>query len=112
VIDVLSSIWRTKEETARRVRQRVGAVLDWAFARDYQTQVASAAIGMGFGPQKGAGGNFAAFPYVEVSTLAERLRSGPESFGRLGLEFLLLTAARAGEVRGAVWNEIDRDART
>ncbi|TVV75833.1 hypothetical protein [Sphingomonas solaris] len=59
-----------------------------------------------------AGSNFAALPYAEAPALAQMLRSGPETFGRLGLKFLLLTAARSGEVRGAVWSEIDHDART
>ena len=34
--DVLAPIWLTKPETARRVRQRIGAVLDWSYVKGYR----------------------------------------------------------------------------
>jgi integrase len=113
VIDALTPIWKAKPETARRVLQRVLTVVDWAFARDYRTtQVPRDAVIAGLGDQPGERGNFAAIPYSQAPALLSTFRDQPETFGRLGLQFAILTAARSGEVRGALWSEIDREART
>ena len=105
--DVLAPIWLTKPETARRVRQRVGAVLDWAYAKGFRSSEApirSLAKGLPRQPKKR--GHFEAMPYEEVPDFVTELRSRV-SVGRLALEFLILTAARSGEVRGCHWAEID-----
>jgi siroheme synthase (precorrin-2 oxidase/ferrochelatase) len=48
ILDVLSPIWVEKHETARRVRQRIGAVLDWAYAKGYrETEAPLRAIAKG-----------------------------------------------------------------
>ncbi|MPT48742.1 MAG: DUF4102 domain-containing protein [Sphingobium sp.] len=110
VIDALSGVWQKRPETGRRLRQRVMAVLNWAHAREYRTtQVPNAAVGLGLGPQGDSKGNFAALPYTEVSGLVRRIRQ-TESIGSMALEFLILTAARSGEVRGATWDEFDLKA--
>lgn len=111
VIDALSPIWQSTPETARRVRQRIGAVLDWAFAREYRlNQVPMAAVTLGLGPQREKAGRFAAVPYSEMASIIANIRR-TESFGRLALEFLILTAARSGEVRGMTWAEVDLDTK-
>jgi len=56
------------------------------------------------------GGNFAAMPYKDLPAFMATLRAGEFSVGRLALQFLILTAARSGEVRGATWGEIDLEA--
>lgn len=107
IIDAVAPIWNDKPETARRVRQRVLAVLDWAHARDYrQTQVSAEAVTMGLGPQRAQKRNFAAMPYVDVPGLVQQLRAS-ETVGNLALEFLIYCASRSGEVRGACWSEMD-----
>lgn len=111
VRNVLAEIWLTKPETARRVRQRIGAVLDWAFASGYrETEAPMRSISKGLPrqPKKG-GSHFAAMAYAEVPPFMTRLNER-ESFTRLALQFAILTAARSGEVRGATWAEIDFDA--
>jgi len=109
VIDALGEVWQKRPETARRVRQRIMAVLNWAHAREFRdTQVSNEAVGLGLGPQRESKGNFAALPYVDVAGLLLTLRA-KETIGNLALEFLILTAARSGEVRGADWAEIDLD---
>ncbi|MEV5020734.1 tyrosine-type recombinase/integrase [Sphingobium sp. LMA1-1-1.1] len=109
VIDALGEVWQKRPETARRVRQRIMAVLNWAHAREFRdTQVSNEAVGLGLGPQRESKGNFAALPYVDVAGLLLTLRA-KETVGNLALEFLILTAARSGEVRGADWAEIDLD---
>lgn len=111
VVDALSDVWQKRPETARRVRQRVMAVLNWAHAREYRTtQVSNDAVGLGLGPQRDTKGNFAAVPYGDVADLVGTLRKS-ESIGNLALEFLILTAARSGEVRGATWDEFDLGAK-
>jgi len=105
--NVLSGIWLAKPETARRVRQRIGAVLDWAFASGYrETEAPMRSITKGLPRQPKKNGHFAAMPYADVAAFMVRLRER-ESFSRLALQFAILTAARSGEVRGAAWNEID-----
>lgn len=107
VRNVLAEIWLTKPETARRVRQRIGAVLDWAYASGYRdTEAPMRSISKGLPRQQKKEGHFAAMPYAEVASFMKRLRER-ESFSRLALQFAILTAARSGEVRMAVWDEID-----
>lgn len=111
VVDALSDVWQKRPETARRVRQRIMAVLNWAHAREYRTtQIPNAAVGLGLGPQRESRGNFAALPYSEISGVIVKLRQSG-NIGSLALEFTILTAARSGEVRGATWGEFDLDAK-
>ena len=105
--DLLADIWLAKPETARRVRQRIGAVLDWAYASGYrETDAPMRAITKGLPRQPRRDNHFAAMPYEDVPAFVQRLRER-ESFSRLALEFAIFTAARSGEVRGATWGEFD-----
>ena len=107
--NLLSDIWLTKPETARRVRQRIGTVLDWAYASGYrETEAPMRAITKGLPRQPKQDGHFAAMPYTKVSAFMVKLTER-ESFSRLALRFAILTAVRSGEVRGAVWEEFDLD---
>jgi integrase len=56
-------------------------------------------------PKRGPG--FAAMPHSELPSLMAKLRDGEPSAGKLALRFLVLTAARPREVRGAIWAEVD-----
>lgn len=110
VRNVLAEIWLTKPETARRVRQRIGAVLDWAYASGYrETEAPMRSISKGLPRQPKKDKHFAAMSYAEVATFMMRLREC-ESVSRLALQFTILTAARSGEVRGATWQEVDFEA--
>lgn len=105
--DLLAEIWLTKPETARRVRQRIGAILDWAYASGYRdTEAPMRAIGKGLPRQPRRDNHFPAMPYDDVPAFIETLRER-ESFSRLALEFAIYAAARSGEVRGATWDEFD-----
>jgi integrase len=105
--DALSPIWLTKPETARRVRQRIGSVLDWACAKGFrETEAPMRSVIRGLPRQPKKQGHFAAMPYPDLPAFVTWLR-GRSSVGRLALDFLILTASRSGEVRGARWNEID-----
>lgn len=109
--NVLSEIWLSKPETARRVRQRIGTVLDWAYASGYRdSEAPMRAVTKGLPRQPKKDGHFAAMPYTKVPDFMTRLVQR-ESFSRLALRFAILTAVRSGEVRGATWDEFDLEAR-
>jgi integrase len=111
VRDLLGEIWLTKPETARRVRQRIGTVLDFAHGKGWREPFVMAAVNKALPKQPRKSGRFEALPYAEVPAFVAKLRER-ESMGRLALEALVLTAARSGEVRLARWREIDLDKAT
>jgi integrase len=105
--DVLAAIWLVKPETARRVRQRIGTVLDWSYAKGFRaTEAPMRSLARGLPRQPRKQGHFAALPFDEVPAMIISLRKRI-SVGRLALEFLILTATRSGEARGCTWSEID-----
>jgi integrase len=106
---VLLPIWLTKSETARRVRQRIGVVLDYAHGKGWRdTEAPMRAVNKLLGGIKQAAkGNFAAMPWTALPEFMGKLRQAESSVGRLALQFLILTAARSGEVRNATWGEVD-----
>ena len=111
VMAVLLPIWSTKRQTARRVRQRIGAVMKWAVAQGHREDnpagdAISAALPNNRVPPK----HQRALPHAEVGTALARVRGSGAYVGtKLAFEFLVLTASRSGEVRQARWEEIDRD---
>lgn len=105
--DVLAPIWLSKPETARRVRQRIGVVLDWSYAKGFRTTEAPLrSISRGLPRQPKRDRHLAALPFEDVPTFLVRVRE-KTTIARLALEFLILAAARSGEVRGMRWPEID-----
>lgn len=103
----LLPIWLSKPETARRVRQRVGAVLDWSYVNGFRASEApTRSLARGLPRQPKDDGHFAAMSYANVPAFIARLRERV-SVGRVALEALILTAARSGEIRGATWSEVD-----
>lgn len=112
VRDMLSPIWTKIPTTARKVRQRVGTVLNYAYSkgwREHEAPMKSVTLGLA---RQASAGNFAAMPYPEVPNFLAELRSKPETTGRDALMFLLFTAARSGEVRTARWSHIDLESAT
>ncbi len=111
VMAVLTPIWQAKHETARRVRQRIGAVMKWSVAQGHRTDnPAGDAIGAALPKNGKAKGQQRALPYEQVSGVLEAVKAAHgASPAALALEFLVLTAARSGEVRGATWDEVDME---
>ena len=112
VLKVLKPIWATKLVTARRVRDIIEAILDYARAKGYRT---------GENPARWRGHlenllaqpdnvhkvkHRAALPYNEIGEFMARLRT-QEGRDANALEFTILTAARVGEIEGATFDEID-----
>lgn len=112
VRDALADIWLTKPETARRVRQRIATVLDYAHGKGWRAHpFAMGPINKALPRQPRKNGRFEAMPYGRVPEFLQAIRSR-ESMGRLALEALILTAGRSGEVRLARWSEIDLENAT
>ena len=107
VRDALVAIWLEKPETARRVRQRIVTVIDWAVAKGYRdNSLAVAAMNKSLPRVKAKPSHHTALPYADVPAFLVKLRRR-ESVGRLAFEALVLTAGRSGEIRGALWSELD-----
>ena len=112
VLEILTPLWHRKAETARRVRQRLRAVLEWAVAMEYRIDNPCDRIGPVLGSQQDVTEHRQAVPHREAAAVIGRVRASAAPPGvKLALEFLVLTAARWGEVRWAEWEEIDRDGR-
>ncbi|TPG04084.1 tyrosine-type recombinase/integrase [Sphingomonas oligophenolica] len=115
IITVLTPIWQEIPETARQVRNRICAVLDYAHAKGWRSREApsgngSLKAGRGLPRQVKARENRKAMPYVALPSFITALRRKP-SYGRLALELLILTGARSQEVRLATWAEFDLEGR-
>ena len=113
IIELLKPIWHAKEETARRVLQRVDAVFMSAITRQLRERVSPCAgVARELGSRRVSRAHYAALPHGEVPAFITRLRkrSGPLA-SRLAFEFLVLTATRSGETRGAMWTEMDLPGR-
>src|SRR5262245_10461439 len=114
VLKALTPIWSTKPETARRLKQRIRVVLDWAKASGYRSGDNPVdGITLVLPRHKGQKVHHPALPYAELPAFIEKLRSAnADKLTRLAFECLILTAARTGEVVAARWEEIDLDAQT
>lgn len=115
VIAALEPIWTDKTATATRLRGRIEKVLDWATVRQYRH---------GLNPARWKGHldtllaapkkisktkHHQALPVSDTGAFMQRLRKTSGN-GAKALEFAILTAVRSGEVRGALWSEIDLGA--
>lgn len=112
ILSVLEPLWRTKTETATRVRARIEKVLDWSTTKGYR---------QGLNPARWKGHldnllpspgkitkevHLAALPVNQVGAFMQELRAHTGN-GAKALEFGILTATRSGEIRGTTWSEID-----
>lgn len=117
VLAVLRPIWTGKTETASRLRGRIELILSYAMQAGYRPE--------GLNPARWRGGldkllpppskvakveHHAALPLRDIGSFMRRLRAA-QGMGARALEFAILSAARSGEVRGALWSEIDREER-
>jgi len=107
VRDALAAIWLTKPETARRLRQRIRTVIDWAVAKGYrESSLAMPVIDKALPRQRAKPKHHPALPHAEAPAFMADLRA-KETVGRLALEALILTTVRSGDLRGMKWAELD-----
>jgi integrase len=107
--------WQARAVTADRVRTRIKLILDWAKVRGYRSgdNPASAELIKQALPKPTAVApvrHHAGLPYQQIPQFIQTLRQR-EGIGPRALEFLILTAARAGEVLGATWDEINLETK-
>ena len=109
VLRVLTPIWTTRPETARRVRQRMRTVFLWGMAHGFMgTNPAGEAIDGALPSMPKVRAHLRALPYQEVGAALEAVPLSQASVAaKLCFRFLVLTAACSGEARGATWDEID-----
>ena len=115
ILAILEPIWKVKTETASRVRGRIESVLDWATVRGHRKGENPARWKGHLEHMLAAPSKIAkvehhpalALDLVNTFVLDLRTRNG---MAARALEFLILTAARSGEIRGMPWSEIDFDA--
>ena len=111
--DVLAPIWMEIPNTARRVRQRISTVIDFATTSNWRVGDNPARlVGYLLERQTDKAKHYEAIPYLEMPTFVAELRALPPSTGRLALLFTILTAARSGEIRSMIWSEVDFNARS
>ena len=109
VLRVLTPIWTNRPETARRVRQRMRTVFRWAMAHGFiENNPAGEAIDGALPPMPKVKAHLRSLPYQEAGSALETVEASQASLSaKLCFRFLVLTAARSGEARGATWDEID-----
>jgi integrase len=109
VLSALTPIWNTRNETARRVKQRIGTVLKWAIAQGLRTDNPADAISKALPRQdRSKIKHQKALPYGEVGKAISLVRASRASIAaKLAFEFIVLTATRSGETRFASWSEFD-----
>lgn len=115
IVKCLEPEWTTKTPTLKKVRGRIEKILDWATVRGYRK---------GENPARWKGNlehvlskpgkiqrveHLAALPWKDIGDFMPNLRQRQGVAARC-LEFIILTVARSGEARGALWSEIDLEA--
>jgi integrase len=114
---ILTPVWATKNETASRLRGRIEKILNWAKVAGYRSGENPARWGGNLEHLLAArkkvrrGGQQPALPWADIPEFMAELRALPGIAPR-ALAFTILTAARAGEVRGMPWSEITGDVWT
>ena len=113
VLRVLTPIWTSRPEVARKLRQRIRATFEWAQAHGHCTDnPAGEGINGALPSMPSVKAHFRSLPYTEVAAALDVIdASTARGPAKLALRFVGLTAARSGEVREARWSEIDMEAR-
>ena len=109
VLRVLTPVWTAKSETARHVRGYMRDIFDWAIAHEYRTDnPAGDAVRLGLKRSRRAKIHFKAIHYSAApAALGAVEASKARTATMLSFVFMVLTAARPGEVREARWEDID-----
>ena len=114
ILAVLTPIWVDHPETSTRVKQRIGKVIDYAIAHGWRSDNPANGVLNAVLPRRARlKAHHRALPYADVAEAMKAVReSTADTAIRLAFEFLVLTVARAGEVREADWSELDLGTRT
>ena len=111
MLAVLTPIWTSKPETARRVRRHIRATLKWCQAHGFvHFNAAGEGIDGALPRMPAFKEHFRSLPYSKIAEALDTIQASRAPLTvKLALKFVIFTAARSGEVRGATWAEIDGD---
>ena len=112
ILQVLTPLWNTKRQTAKHLRVRIGTIMRWALAHEHIQNDPMLAVAQAL-PRNGENkSHHRTLPHAEIADALAKIREveGWPTIA-LAIEFVALTAVRSGEARGALWSEIDMDAR-
>ena len=113
IMEVLEPIWSTLPETARRVKQRISAVMRWAISQGLRLDDPTSALGSALPRNSTVEQHHRALPHAQVRDVLRMVGESSAWEGtKLALAFLALTATRSGEVRLARWEEMEIEAAT
>ena len=114
VLAVLGPIWTEQPGAGRKVRTALRAIMAWAVAHGYAEHNVVDAVGGALPAQPAVREHMRAMPYREVPAALRKIAAAGRvsESARAALRFLVLTACRTVEVRGAKWGEIDLFERT
>ena len=113
VLNTLKPVFDSKPSLARKLRQRIRQIFAAAMASDYiDLNPAGEVIDAGLPRTPAVAAHFRALPYQDVPDVLRRVEASQAGLAsRLCFRFLVLTAARSGEARGARWDEVDLESR-
>ena len=111
ILEVLAEPWAARPATAQRLAGRISAVLTWAVGAGHRESDPTDAAVAALPRQALRPKHHPAIPHADMAAALSKIRASNASpAARLAVEFMALTAARSGEVRGAVWGEFDLNA--
>ncbi len=111
VLAILSPIWVDVPEQAKRTKESISTVMEWARVEGYRADNPADKSILKALPKRGLKKHFKALPFADVGAAIERVKATDAYWStKSAFEFIALTACRSGEVRQAHWNEIDLDA--
>lgn len=112
VLLALDEVWTSRPETARRIKQRIGMVLKWAIARGYRIDNPAEVVQQALSKHdRSQIKRMRSMPHRDVPSAISKIKaSSALDATKLALQMIVYTACRSGEVRGALWSEIDLEA--
>ena len=112
VLKIVTPLWTKRPETARRLRQKMRTTFKWAQAHGFiESNPAGEMIDGALPKQRAVKEHFRALHYQDVAGALEIIERSGITTAKLAFRFLVLTAARSGEVRSVTWDNIDLENR-
>ena len=107
--DALRPIWLEKAETASRTRQRMHAVMQWAWAHGHIAANPVSVVDHLLPKQNAKVEHQPAMPWRDIPAFVKTCLADIEATEstRAAMLIAILTAARSGEIRGATWDEFN-----
>ena len=113
VLAVLAPIWVDVPEQAKRTKEQISTVMQWAMVEGYRGNNPVDKAIMKALPKRGLKTHFKALPFADLAAAIERVKGTEAHWStKAAFQFICYTACRSGEVRQAEWSEINLDCGT